>query len=529
VIPRVLHRVVLPPLTPTGTVQEYWDRFARLHPDWEMRTWGDQLDPKDWELGHLFATCRTPAALADVIRLEILWRYGGIYVDTDCEPVRALDQLLRYDFFLGTEDGWYLANTVMGSVPGHPALRAYMDAILDEGRLSLDVPPNEATGPSLATEILGDREDVVVLPPEFFYPEPYIARFDSQRASAANVATPFTYVVHRWAHSWADERPSPPARRTLHAALRGQVGSVMRRTKARWDRLSVVQPAGTFGCYLGHDRALVRLPNGSPLLAVASDRSLTPELLANGIYDRPFWLFLEKVLRPGDHAVDVGANIGLFTVRMAQLVKRFGAVHAFEPDPELADVLADNLQANWLNRQVKLHRAAATALAGEVTFHRHATLRGLSGIGIGGLPPHQGGASGGFEEVSVPGRRLFEEFSVPGTRLDDVLPTGIPLRLVKIDVEGAESEVLNGMRGTLDAGGVRMIDLEVVRPNAAGNWMQLVDWMRRLVHRYGALVFVVAGDGSARPVVVDHIIATAGHFSHVLFVFDTKSLPDSSS
>jgi len=50
-----------------------------------------------------------------------------------------------------------------------------------------------------------------------------------------------------------------------------------------------------------------------------------------------------------------------------------------------------------------------------------------------------------------------------------------------------------------------------------------------LVHRYGALVFVVAGDGSARPVVVDHIIATAGHFSHVLFVFDTKSLPDSSS
>jgi hypothetical protein len=100
---------------------------------------------------------------------------------------------------------------------------------------------------------------------------------------------------------------------------------------------------------------------------------------------------------------------------------------------------------------------------------------------------------------------------------------------VKIDVEGAESEVLNGMRGTLDAGGVRMIDLEVVRSNAAGNWMQLVDWMRRLVHRYGALVFVVAGDGSARPVVVDHIIATAGHFSHVLFVFDTKSLPDSSS
>ena len=202
-IPKLLHRIVIPPLTSSGTVQSYWDGFAVLHPDWELRTWSGPFQPGEWELGPLFSRCATVVGVADLVRLEILWRHGGVYVDTDCEPVRELDPLLRHSCFLGTEDGLHVSTGVIGSEPAHPAIRAYMDAILNDDRLSLLVPPNEATGPGLATEILGGRDDVTVLPPEFFYPEPYSARSSVTRAAASEAATPFTYVVHRWAHSWA--------------------------------------------------------------------------------------------------------------------------------------------------------------------------------------------------------------------------------------------------------------------------------------------------------------------------------------
>ena len=116
----------------------FWAGFRRLHPDWELITWRDPLKAEDFELGTLFAKCRSGAELADLIRLEVLWRHGGVYVDADCEAVRALDPLLRYGFFIGTEDGRSLTNAVLGAEPAHPAIRAYMDAIVNEDRLSLE-------------------------------------------------------------------------------------------------------------------------------------------------------------------------------------------------------------------------------------------------------------------------------------------------------------------------------------------------------------------------------------------------------
>lgn len=102
-IPRILHRVV--PEHTTADVETFWQRFREMHPTWELRTWRDPLNSEEFELGHLFGRCRRGAELADVVRLEVLHRYGGIYVDSDCEPWRPLDPLLHHSFFIGTENG----------------------------------------------------------------------------------------------------------------------------------------------------------------------------------------------------------------------------------------------------------------------------------------------------------------------------------------------------------------------------------------------------------------------------------------
>ncbi|MGH7533990.1 MAG: galactosyltransferase-related protein, partial [Gemmatimonadales bacterium] len=87
-IPRILHRVV-PEISPPES-ELWWLQFAALHPDWTLMTHRDPLQPADWPLTARYWTkCRTGAQLAGLVRLEALWRWGGVYVDQDVEPYRS--------------------------------------------------------------------------------------------------------------------------------------------------------------------------------------------------------------------------------------------------------------------------------------------------------------------------------------------------------------------------------------------------------------------------------------------------------
>ena len=93
------------------------------------------------------------------------------------------------------------------------------------------------------------------------------------------------------------------------------------------------------------------------------------QLWAFGHFEPHFAELFQLLVRPGDRCVDVGANIGLHTVRMAKLAGRDGAVTAIEPDPVLARPLERNLRLNEL-ANVRLVNAAASDQPGQVTLHR---------------------------------------------------------------------------------------------------------------------------------------------------------------
>ena len=93
-IPRRLHRVWVGGAEMPARFVEFGRAFERLHPHWEMRLWTDA------DLGELGITdderrrARTPSELANLMRYEVLTRFGGVYVDTDVEAKRPLDDLL---------------------------------------------------------------------------------------------------------------------------------------------------------------------------------------------------------------------------------------------------------------------------------------------------------------------------------------------------------------------------------------------------------------------------------------------------
>lgn len=202
-IPKIFHRIWVGPKPLPDAAVGLWEGFRSLHPAWEFTTWTEPIDPAAYELGRLFRSCQHPAQLADLLRIELLWRHGGVYVDVDCEAVRPFDPLLEHRLFIGATEG-EVQNAVIGSIAGHPGLREAMDAMLKYKVL----PPgavNESTGPILLTSVLAGRDDVTILPKQAFFPWTW------SEAPDRSLITAETYAVQHWTLSWS--KPSTRRRR----------------------------------------------------------------------------------------------------------------------------------------------------------------------------------------------------------------------------------------------------------------------------------------------------------------------------
>jgi FkbM family methyltransferase len=152
-----------------------------------------------------------------------------------------------------------------------------------------------------------------------------------------------------------------------------------------------------------------------------------------GEYEPELTGVIRGLLRPGDFAVDVGANHGWFTVLMARTVGASGVVWAIEPGAAMLAALRENLALND-GRAVIVHELALGDDNGEVDLHIFADL------------PH------GHASTARLGDHAYKAQRVLMRTLDDLLEAADgPPALVKVDVEGAERDVLLGARATLAA------------------------------------------------------------------------------
>lgn len=138
---------------------------------------------------------------------------------------------------------------------------------------------------------------------------------------------------------------------------------------------------------------------------------------------------LARVLRPGDLAVDVGANVGFFSLLMAQLVGETGEVLAIEPGVNNHEKLYANIRANGF-KNVNVLRVAAWDRDEEIPLYM-AQDSGLNSLRSNG--------------------HALSSASVQGIPLPDILGLRSIPRLIKIDAEGSELHVLQGAAEVLPA------------------------------------------------------------------------------
>lgn len=137
-----------------------------------------------------------------------------------------------------------------------------------------------------------------------------------------------------------------------------------------------------------------------------------------------------RLLRANDCVLDIGANVGYYTMVAAKLVGPGGCVHAFEASPKTFRWLNANARLNPA-ADIHVHDKAVTDECGEVTFHTAKE------------------ACTGYSSIRDLGDGTGSVARVPSVSIDSILDELPPVRLVKIDVEGAELLVLRGMTGLI--------------------------------------------------------------------------------
>ena len=183
------------------------ENWRRLHPEWEIIKWNEEnfdCESSDWV--KLAIKQKNYSLAADIIRSWVLLNYGGVYLDTDIELFKPLDDLVNEnDFFIGYETGFWFGCAVLGVKKGHRIMREAYERYLmpceelNSGSNMLCVLNFSATIKRLygiklngKTKKIGDNAKV--LSSDYFFPQHYITRKTKM--------TENTVAMHHYSSTW---------------------------------------------------------------------------------------------------------------------------------------------------------------------------------------------------------------------------------------------------------------------------------------------------------------------------------------
>lgn len=221
---RVVHRLWLGSPMPEH-FRVYGRAWADLNPGWQVHDWGEHDLPRlanqdlyDQVGQGAVAPVPVPPHVAiatqraDIAGYELVHMFGGVYVNCDMEPLRALDGCLPGSAWAAFEDDRFLNNGAIGAPePGHPFWQAVIDELPRRFRRMPGEPFNRTTGPYLLTGVWRSRDwgdQFTALPRTMFNYASYTqipiggdaTRFRDEARAAGAVA------IHHWAHRKDDIR-----------------------------------------------------------------------------------------------------------------------------------------------------------------------------------------------------------------------------------------------------------------------------------------------------------------------------------
>lgn len=184
--------------------------------------------------------------------------------------------------------------------------------------------------------------------------------------------------------------------------------------------------------YLGDQTAICRVLGRYKMFVATDDVSLSTHLLLDGYWEMWVTEAIVDTVCEGMVAVDVGANLGYFTLLLADLCGASGTVHAFEPNPDLLSRLTRTLDVNGFRNRTQVHSSP---------------LSGQDGLEVRLIVPKGEPKNGHIAPAEI---GLGDHSANLKTRRLDSIEDLTRVDFIKIDAEGAEEGIWDGMQSIID-------------------------------------------------------------------------------
>lgn len=212
--------------------------------------------------------------------------------------------------------------------------------------------------------------------------------------------------------------------------------------------------------YLAPDVAIARLVSGHHVFVDPLDEDVGVHLIVNGFWERWIERVVLRLIKPGDTVIEVGANLGYYTVMMASQIWPGGKMTTIEASPRLCRLLERTIDINGCASWVRLINGAAADKPGTLSF---VISRSRSGSGHTEVP---GSAEMGDRE----------RVEVEALRLDDLGHDKVDL--IRLDAEGSEILILRGAERLLKNPDITLcMEWSVPQMGSRGDVPAFVDWL----------------------------------------------------
>ena len=229
-VPKVFHQIWLGNKPIPRMLSAYTQTWRAKHPTWVFELWDDArsnalVQEQYSKLWPMYESLPYLTQRVDVIKYLVLYAFGGVYIDFDCECLKPIDSLLTHPVCIGLEPRdevlhrefpFFLGSAYMSATPQTPFFRATIEKC--EAQLQLLTPrwPElskydyvmETTGPTLINRVYHDfeeKEQVKLLPPEIIGPfrgrEALLYRENKKIGYGAEKRSE-AYVIHHFVGSW---------------------------------------------------------------------------------------------------------------------------------------------------------------------------------------------------------------------------------------------------------------------------------------------------------------------------------------
>jgi len=209
------------------------------------------------------------------------------------------------------------------------------------------------------------------------------------------------------------------------------------------------------------------------------EESVEKQLVMDCIREPRATEVFRKVLKPGDVVLDIGANIGYYALLAAQIIGETGKVYALEPSPSSITLLRKSVEANGLEHIVEINEKAVASTVGAVQF----------------FTSDWSNLSTTYNSRLVTGKQIpfGRSIEVEATTVDAFLEGKRTPSLIKMDIEGAEVDVIKGMLETL-ACSERMTLFIEIHPQLLDDTSLMQDFLGTLMENGFDTLAVISHD-----------------------------------